>query len=176
MEGINLIDIPIHILNFIITFAVLYLLLYKPISIFLEARRERIANTLKEAEEARKEAEQNLQESRKELAGTAEKARKLTHEAIENAALSAEQVLDKAEEEAAAIIKRTQEQMEAKRQASLERAYTELVSLAGELSTRIISREVTIEDNRKIADRFFSEVTKRYKEAVAENNAEEKTQ
>ena len=176
MEGINLIDIPIYILNFIVTFAMLYLLLYKPMSKFLQARRERIANTVKEAEEAQKEAEDNLQKSRKELAGTAEKARELTHEAIENAALSAEQVLDKAEEEAAAIIKRTQEQMEAKRQAALERAYTELVSLSGELSTRIILREVTIEDNRKIADRFFSEVTERNKEAFAENNAEEKTQ
>lgn len=61
--------------------------------------------------------------------------------------------------------------MEAKREAALERAYTELISLAGELSTRILMREVTIDDNREIADIFFREVTESYKEAKEEDMA-----
>lgn len=61
--------------------------------------------------------------------------------------------------------------MEAKREAALERAYTELISLAGELSTRILMREVTIDDNREIADIFFREVTVSYKEAKEEDIA-----
>lgn len=90
MEGINLIDIPIYIINFIVTFVLLYILLYKPVSKFLSARKEPIATSLKEAETAKSDAESILQEAKAELADASEKARRLSHEAIESAALNAE--------------------------------------------------------------------------------------
>ena len=169
MADINLIEILIYSLNFLVTFVLLYLLLYKPVSKFLSDRKERISNSLKEAEKTKKEAEAILQEAKTELESTGERARQLSHEAIENAALDAEHILDNAQEEASAMIVRAREQMKFERQAALERAYTELVSLAGELASRIVSREVTIEDNRAIVDNFFNEKTK--KDATGEGVA-----
>ena len=162
MEGINVIDIPIYIISFFVTFVLLYLLLYKPVSKFLGDRKNRIANALNEAEEMRKEAEVALQEAKAELASTGEKARQLSHETIENAALDAERILDNAQEEAHAMRMRARAKMEAERQAALERAFTELVSLAGGLASRILSREVTIDDNREIVEIFFSEETNKF--------------
>lgn len=157
MEDINLVEILIYIINFMVTFLLLYLLLYKPVSRFLGERRERMVNSLKEAEEARKEAEFILQEAKAELASTGEKSRQLSHETIENAALAAEKIIDNAQEEASAIIVRAREQMEAERQLALEHAFTDLVSFAGGLASRILEREVSIEDNRAIVDYFFKE-------------------
>ena len=157
MGDINLIEIPIYIINFIVTFVLLYILLYKPVSKFLGDRQERIANALKEAETVNKEAEVIHQEAIAELASTSEKAKHITHEAVDNAALEAENIIDNAQEKAAEIISRAHAQMEAERHAAMDRAYTELVLLAGGLASRILSREVTIEDNREIADQFFDE-------------------
>jgi len=167
MGDINLVEIPIYIINFLVTFLLLYILLYKPVSKFLGARHDRIANSLAEAEATQNEAEGILREAKDELASTGEKARKLSQEAIENAAFDAERIVDDAEEKASAMIVRAREQMEAERQAAMERAYTELVSFAGILASRILSREITIEDNREIAERFFSEQVPQDKGAVA---------
>ena len=162
MENINVIEILIYIINFIVTFALLYMLLYRPVSKFLSARRERIVTSLKEAETTQNEAQSLFQDAKAELASTAEKSRLLSHEAFENAARDAERVLDDAEDEAAIIIERAREQMQAERHAALERAYTELISLTKEVSSRILAREVNIEDNRKIVEDFFKEATCKY--------------
>jgi F0F1-type ATP synthase, subunit b len=159
MSDINLVEIPIYIINFLVTFVLLYLLLYKPVSKFLAARKERIANSLEDAQTTRQAAESVLEDAKSELAATGEKSRQLTHEAIENAALDAERILDNAQDEASAIVSRAREQMKTERQAALERAYTELVSLAGELAARILVREISLEDNQKVIDAFFEEKT-----------------
>ena len=167
MEGINLVDIPIYIINFCVTMTLLYILLYKPVSKTLSDRRERVTNIFEEAEMKRNEAEIALQEAKAELDSAGEKARQLSHEAIENAMLDAENILDNAQEEASGTVSRAREQMENERQAALEHAYSETVSLAGVMASQVLSREVTIEDNREIAERFFSGTSD-----TTENNAE----
>ena len=158
MGDINLVDILIYIINFCVTLTLLYLLLYKPVSKALSDRKERIATALLEAETMRSEAGIVLQEAKAELAGTHEKARQISHEAIDRAMLDAENILSNAQEKASQTVVHARKQMEAERQAALERAYSELVSFAGGLASRILSREITIEDNREIADHFFSEM------------------
>ena len=157
MENINFGELLIYIINFIITFVLLYLLLYKPVSKFLSARKERITNSLQGAEDTKKEAEALLSEAKAELAGMTEKARQISHEAIESAGMDAERIIDNAQEEASALIGRAREQMAAERKAAMERAFTEMVSLSSDLASRILTREVSIDDNRKIAERFFTE-------------------
>lgn len=157
MEDINLVEILIYIINFFVTFFLLYLLLYKPVSKFLAARRARTMSALKEAEETQKEAERLLQQANAEVASAGEKARQLSHETIENAALAAEKIIDNAQDEAEEIVAHAREQMEAERQMALERAFTDLVSFAGGLASRVLAREVSIEDNRAIVEHFFTE-------------------
>lgn len=157
MGDINLVDILIYIINFLVTFLMLYVLLYKPVSRFLGDRRERTVNVLKEAEETQKKAELILEEAQVELANTGEKSRQLSHETIENAALAAEKIIDNAQEEATALLIRAREQMETERQVALEHAYTDLVSIASGLASRVLAREVSIDDNRSIIDHFFKE-------------------
>ena len=167
MGDINLVDIPIYIINFCVTLTLLYILLYKPLSKFLSERKERIENSLSNAETVQKEAEGILQEAKNELAIAYEKGRQLSHEAIDNAMQDAENIIDNAQEKADETILRAREQMEAERQASLERSFTDIVSFAGGLASRILVREVTIEDNREIVDRFFSEKAEENKEKQA---------
>jgi len=153
MEGLNPLDILIHIINFIVTFVLLYLLLYKPVSKFMHKRRESVEQALADAAATRADA--YLAEAKAELAATGEKARRLSHEAIENAALDAERIVDTAQDEADALLQKAREQMRQEKQAAIERAHTEVVGLASDIAARILSREVTLKDNREIAERFF---------------------
>lgn len=155
MEGLNPLDILIHIINFIVTFVLLYLLLYKPVSKFMHKRRESVEQALADAAATRAEADAYLAEAKAELAATGEKARRLSHEAIENAALDAERIVDTAQDEADALLQKAREQMRQEKQAAIERAHTEVVGLASDIAARILSREVTLKDNREIAERFF---------------------
>ena len=155
MEGLTPLDILIHIINFIVTFVLLYLLLYKPLSRFMHKRKDGVARTLEEAEATRTEADAYLAQAKAELAATGEKARQLSHEAIENAALDAERILDSAQDEADAILQKARAQVQQEKQAAIERAHTEVVGLAGEIASHILSHSVTLEDNREIAERFF---------------------
>ena len=155
MDGLNPLDILIHIINFIVTFVLLYLLLYKPISKFMHKRRERVEQTLAEAAATRAEADKYLAEAKAELAATGEKARQLSHEAIENAAIDAERIVDNAQDEAKAILQKARTQAQQEKQAAIEHAHTEVVSLAGDIAAHILSREVTLEDNQEIVERFF---------------------
>lgn len=155
MEGLNPLDILIHIINFIVTFVLLYLLLYKPVSKFMHKRRESVEQALADAAATRAEADAYLAEAKAKLAATGEKARRLSHEAIENAALDAERIVDTAQDEADALLQKAREQMRQEKQAAIERAHTEVVGLASDIAARILSREVTLKDNREIAERFF---------------------
>lgn len=156
MEGLNPLDVFIHIFNFIVTFVLLYLLLYKPASKFMHKRKEGVEQTLADAAATRAEADEYLAQAKAELAATGEKARQLSHEAIENAALDAERIVDNAQDQAGTILQKAREQVHQEKQAAIERAHTEVVGLAGDIAAHILSREITLEDNREIAERFFA--------------------
>jgi len=157
MGDLNIIEILIYLINFCITLTLLYLLLYKPVSKFLGERNDRIANSLKKAETVSQEAEIILQQAKEELASTRENARKLSHETMESAIQDAESILDNAKEKSSKIVSQAREQMEEEKQAALEQSFAEIVSFASGLATRILTREVTIDDNREIVENFFSE-------------------
>lgn len=167
MGDLHPVDILIYIVNFFVTFLLLYLLLYKPVSVFMNNRRKRVEESIAEAETKCIEAEALHKEAKASLENAADEARKRTHEMIENAALDAERVRDNAEDEASALIAHAKEQINIARQSALESAYVEYISLAGDMVSRILTREVSIADNRKIADIFFEE-DKARRDAVPE--------
>ena len=121
----------------------------------LKTWTDRVEQALADAAATRAEADAYLAEAKAELAATGEKARRLSHEAIENAALDAERIVDTAQDEADALLQKAREQMRQEKQAAIERAHTEVVGLASDIAARILSREVTLKDNREIAERFF---------------------
>ena len=126
-------DLIINIINIIVLFVIVKSLAYKPVKKFLDARKARIDESLKNAESKNAEADalkaqyedalkQSKQESDK-IMGEAEKARK-----------DAEREYN--------------ERMSGLR--------ADVTDIAFDISKKILSREVTDADNMAIADEFFS--------------------
>ena len=150
-------DLIINVINILILFFVAKALLYKPVKKYLNARREREAQTLREAEELKSEADAR----QKQFAALTSDAAAIKAKAIQNAQKKAErkaeEIVAAANTEAENILQSSRAAAEREREKMLSDAQEQLGALAVELSGKILGREVTDEDNRRIIESFFGE-------------------
>lgn len=150
--NIDLQQILLHLLNFVVLFAVLYFLLYKPVKQFMDKRTA----YYKELED---EARQNLADS--EAAKTAY-AEKLSHaeEEIAESKETARKELEtslaakrkQAEEEAARVIAEARNSAEKERSKILEQAQGEIADMVTSATEKIVLGA----DTSEAFDRFLS--------------------
>ena len=150
-------DLIINIINILILFFVSKALLYKPVKKYLDARREREAEALREAEELKSEAEARQKQYAALTADTAAIKAKAVQDAQKKAERKADEIIAAANEEAQTILQNSREAAERERAKMLSDAQEQLGALAVELSGKILGREVTDEDNRRIIESFFGE-------------------
>ncbi|MBQ2816793.1 MAG: F0F1 ATP synthase subunit B [Clostridia bacterium] len=156
MEGLfNPTTVLLHLFNAAILFVALFFLLYKPVRKFMQERSARIENSLKEAEEAKKAAEEIAKkgesvieeaklQAAKNIAEGAQSANERAQSIIDSANRQAEEIIEKAREEANSILNTTRAQMA-----------DEAAELAVEIAAAILEREVKAQDHKKLVDEFI---------------------
>ncbi len=155
MEGLNPLDIVIHIINIVVLFLLLRLLIYKPVRKFMSNREEKISKQLEEAQTARQEAEQLQVQCSAQLNDAKEQASQVVRNGEEQAAKAADTILENARKEANSILENARKQAEEDRQRTIASMQDEITNLAMEMAGRILRREVRLEDNRAVAEDFF---------------------
>ena len=150
-------DLIINIINILILFFVAKALLYKPVKKYLDKRRADEAAALREAEALRSEAEAQRQRYAELTADTAAIKAKAVQDAQKKADRKADEIIAAANAEADQILKNSRTAAERDRAKMLSDAKEQLGALAVELSGKILGREVTDEDNRRIINSFFGE-------------------
>ena len=150
-------DLIINIINILILFFVARALLYKPVKKFLDARRAKVAQALKEAEAMKAEAEAAKMSYTALMTDSAAIRSQAMREAREKAEAEARDIVEKANAEAQALLAAGRENAQRERDKLVKDAKDELGVLAVELSGKILQREVTDEDNRRIINAFFGE-------------------
>ena len=148
-------DLIINVINILILFFVTKGLLYKPVKKVLEKRRAEQAKTLEEAELIKAHAQEKKEKYDALMADTAAIRLNALQEAQTKAQERSEEILAEARAQAAELTESTRKKAEAEREKLLEDAREELGAIAVELSGRILAREVTDADNRRIIDSFF---------------------
>ena len=89
-------DIVIHIINIAVLYFLLRMLLYRPISNYLQARSARIEGELAKAQQTLEQAEQTKQQLDQRLAAAEEEARAIVRRQEEKAAEESARLLDDA--------------------------------------------------------------------------------
>lgn len=149
-------DLVINIINIVILFLVTKKLLYKPVKQYLDTRKEKIAAQFDEAELSKKEAD----EAKAEYCELIENAQALfdrtVDEAKAEAKKSAERIVSDAKQQAGKIMEEAKLSAEAEHQKMLENAKSDIADVALQISNKIIQREITDADNRRIIDSFFA--------------------
>jgi F-type H+-transporting ATPase subunit b len=144
-----------YVVNIGVLFFVLWKILYKPIKKFLderEARYRRISEDL----ERRDHDTQAEKEKYGELVGhVQEESESVLRDARQQANRKAEDILADAEKQAAEFIKQARKQIADEQKAARQEMRDQIVDLAVDMASRILEREVTAEDHKRIVERFL---------------------
>ena len=136
-------QILLHLLNFVILFAVLYFLLYNPVKKFMDKRIEyykslddEAKKNLQQAENTKKEYIEKLHSVDSEI----EEKRQAAHQAISE---KAEKSMLSAKEEAEAIISNAHKKAENDRNKILESAKSEIADMVADATQKFILKAST---------------------------------
>lgn len=150
-------DLIINIINILILFFVTKKLLYKPVKKYLDKRKEAQKAALSEAEAMKAQAQSDAEKYARLLENAESIKAEAVKEARKEAADKAQDIILQAEKQAQSIKKESREKAEKEKEKLLADAKYQLGEMAIELSEKIIGREVTDTDNRRIIESFFGE-------------------
>lgn len=142
----------------IILFLILRHFLFKPVTEFLNARKEKIANDLEtanknkeEAQNLKSEYEMKIEASKKEAQGIIEAARRRGEEVRE-------EIIMEAKKEAEAIIEKARKEIEREREKAVEELKEEVVTIAMLAASKVIDKNLDINAHKEIINKFINEV------------------
>ena len=155
MLAIDIVQILLHMLNFVILFGGLTLLLYKPVTKFLAERRAHF-EALEAQTAAAKEENDRLQAAYSTRIRDAEaEIDEMRQKAEREGADAAKSYIDAAKEKSAAIISAAEEAAEMRRAQILDSAQTEIGELVLSATQKLLSDTANEERIRALYDEFI---------------------
>ena len=131
-------QILLHLLNFVILFAILYFLLYKPVRNFMDKRKAAYQEMEDQANADRKEAESLKEEYAARLEEAEAEIAKMKRESFDAAEKRAKDITRNAETEAAEILSKARTQAEAERGRIIDEAGDQIKVLAKDAAKKAI--------------------------------------
>ena len=155
MLGIDIVQILLHMLNFVILFGGLWLLLYKPVTRFLADRKAHFEE-LEAQSAAAKEENERLQETYAARIRDAEgEIAALRQKAEQEGAAAARAYIEEAREKAAAIVSGAEQAAEMRRTQILDSAQTEIGELVLEAAQKLLADTADAERTGALYDAFL---------------------
>lgn len=143
---------------FVILFLVLRKFAWKPLLAAVEAREKRIAESLQKAEEIQKAAAEIAARQEAALAEAQAKAKAVIDEARAQSEDYRKRELERAKADADAFLDRARKEISLEEVRVRDALRREVVDLTLEIASKVLERNVTAEDDRRLADRLMAEV------------------
>ena len=140
------------ILCFLITLFVLKRFAFGPIQATIDERRERIRQSLSEADHAREEARKLLEEHRKLIAQARQQAEEIRNEVRRDAEALRERARDEIETDRQRRLQETARQIEAETTRSLAQIRREVAELTLLAATKVTGKVLDSDDQRRLID------------------------
>ncbi|MDR0838931.1 MAG: F0F1 ATP synthase subunit B [Oscillospiraceae bacterium] len=157
MEGLEPVDVLLHCVNILVLFVLLRLILWRPMTKYLEARAGRVKEELDDAARTKSEAEEMRAEYEKSISDLEERGREIMRDSQIRAGAQATEITDAAKGQAEKMLSDAKERIDAERQDAVNAARHDIAQLATEMASRILRREVSLDDNISAARDFFEE-------------------
>ena len=155
--GINLPGLLTQVVSFLILFAVLYKVLYGPVTRMLDERSRRIKEGLEAAERAKDEAVSSAERVEQELATARAEGQRLIAEARDAASGYRREQESRARDEMEEMLSRARTQIEGERDAAVEEVRRRFSELAISAAERVIERSMDEETHRDVIERVLEE-------------------
>jgi F-type H+-transporting ATPase subunit b len=146
------------IVCFLITLFVLKRYAFGPIQKAIDERRERIRQSLQEADRAREEARRLLEEHRKLISRAQTDAEEILAEARRVADSNERRMRDELEADRQRRLEETRKQIEAETRRALEQIRVEVVELSMLAASKVTRKALDDEDHRRLIDEAVGEL------------------
>lgn len=159
MEGIfNPTTILLHIFNAVLLLLALNFLLYKPVRKYTKNRAEQIEGQLQNAKDTQAKADQNVVAAEQKLKDADREAQVAVALGAKQAQEQAQLILNSARKESQQIVEQTKQEVDTMVANAHETLTEEAATLAVEIASRMLGREVKMADHQQLVDDFVKKV------------------
>lgn len=144
---------------FAIVFAVLAVKVWPTITKALDERADKITSEIEAAEMAQQQAKQALEQYERNLAEARAKAQKMLDDAVAQQQAIATEQKAKLETDLAKIREKNMKDLESAKRAAVNEIYAEAASAATLMASKILKREVTGVDQRRLVEESLGELS-----------------
>ena len=147
-----------QICNLFIQMYLIKRFLFKPVNEMLEKRRALADAQIREAEQAKADADAIKTEYEQNMKEAKEKANEILTTAQKTAALQSEEMLKEAASQAAALKSKAESDIAQEKRKAVNEIKDEIGGIAVEIAGKVIEREISEEDHTKLIDEFIANV------------------
>lgn len=149
-----------QLLIFVILLFVLRKIAWKPLLTALNSREEGIKDTISQAENLKKEAEQLIEVNKKNLAEANAQSMKIINDAKEVANKMRDDILQKSQEESRRMIEQAKLEINQEKETAMSDLRSEVSDLAIKAAEKILNENLDETKQRKIVDDFINQIPK----------------
>lgn len=158
--GINLGLLVSQIINFTLLVVLLSMLLYKPIQRMLRERRDRIAKSMADVDEARAAAARAQQDYDMRIADAQRKAQEIIGQAAQAGEKVRAEIEAGARHEAEAIRQKAHEEAAAEKARVLSEVQNQIATLSMTATEKVLGKAVDAKAQRELVDQVLAEMGK----------------
>ena len=147
-----------QICNLFIQMYLIKRFLFKPVNEILEKRRAEADAEITEAEQEKAKALAIRTEYEKNMQDAREQANEILDSARKTAAIQSEKMLKEASDQASAMKNKAEKEIAQEKKKAVNEVKGEIGDMAVEIAGKVIEREISEKDHRKLIDEFISNV------------------
>ncbi len=147
-----------QIINLFIQMYLIKKFLFKPINDILEKRKNLADKTIREAREAKEEADSLKDQYEDSLTSAHAEAAQIVSDAQKEAQNKADALVKEAQEEVAGIKARAAADIEQEKKKAVNEAKDEIGSLAMDIAGKVVEKEINEADHKKLIEDFINKV------------------
>ena len=144
-------------LNLFVLYLFMRKFLFKPITNFMEQRKESIEQGLKDAADAKIEAAEIRKNYETQIKNIKEDSDKLLNEARARAAREYDEMIEAAKKDALAIVQKGREEVEREREEMLSQTRQQIAVLAIAAASKLVQANMDTDANKEMVNKFIDE-------------------
>ena len=144
--------------SFVVLFVLMAKLAFPAVRKTMEARSERIRESLDTAEKAKQDAESVLTEYQAQLADAKNESNRIIEEARQTAETLRRDLMAKAESEAAEVRRRATEEIQVAKERAMAELRSQMTALTLELTERVVKANIDRDRNTALVDDYIATI------------------
>jgi F-type H+-transporting ATPase subunit b len=144
--------------SFLIVFLLMWKYAFPSVKKGMDARTDRIRDSLSSAEQAKNDAQTILEDYQRQLADAKNEANRIIEESRQTAEALRRDLTARAEADAAEIRTRATADIEAAKERAMEELRGQLTDLTIELAERVVKRNIDRESNARLIDDYITSI------------------